>query len=185
MYEKYKTAQKKFWHPMSSSAPAHRAKTLIIARGDGNYITDIDGQRMLDGVGGLWNVNIGHNRASVKAAIAAQLDELAYYQTLVRNSHDLQQQSANVADEIAQVLVALQFQDRVSQMLTLITRDLDKLQQQLDERQASSLSGHTLSPMVSDRWLQELSTAYTMPEQHAIHGGNTHAKSDDSEITFF
>ncbi len=87
MYEKYKTAQKKFWHPMSSSAPAHRAKTLIIARGDGNYITDIDGQRMLDGVGGLWNVNIGHNRASVKAAIAAQLDELAYYQTFDGIAH--------------------------------------------------------------------------------------------------
>jgi len=106
-------------------------------------------------------------------------------QTIVRNSHDLQQQSANVADEIAQVLVALQFQDRVSQMLTLITRDLGKLQQQLDERQASSLSGHALTPMVSDRWLQELSTAYTMPEQHAIHGGKTHAKADASEITFF
>ena len=106
-------------------------------------------------------------------------------QTIVRNSHDLQQQSANVADEIAQVLVALQFQDRVSQMLTLITRDLDKLQQQLDERQASSLSGHALTPMVSDRWLQELSTAYTMPEQHSIHGGKTHAKADSSEITFF
>ena len=106
-------------------------------------------------------------------------------QTIVRNSHDLQQQSANVADEIAQVLVALQFQDRVSQMLTLITRDLDKLQQQLDERQASSLSGHALTPMVSDHWLQELSTAYTMPEQHSIHGGKTHAKADASEITFF
>ncbi|MCK1783281.1 MULTISPECIES: methyl-accepting chemotaxis protein [Pseudomonas] len=106
-------------------------------------------------------------------------------QTIVRNSHDLQQQSANVADEIAQVLVALQFQDRVSQMLTLITRDLGKLEQQLDERQASSLSGHALTPMASDRWLQELSTAYTMPEQHAIHGGNTHAKADASEITFF
>ena len=106
-------------------------------------------------------------------------------QTIVRNSHDLQQQSANVADEIAQVLVALQFQDRVSQMLTLITRDLDKLQQQLDERQASSLSGHALTPMASDHWLQELSTAYTMPEQHSIHGGKTHAKADSSEITFF
>jgi methyl-accepting chemotaxis protein len=106
-------------------------------------------------------------------------------QTIVRNSHDLQQQSANVADEIAQVLVALQFQDRVSQMLTLITRDLGKLEQQLDERQASSLSGHALTPMASDRWLQELSTAYTMPEQHAIHGGKTHAKADSSEITFF
>jgi len=87
MYEQYKTAQKKFWHPMSSAAPTQRMKTLIIAKGDGNYITDIDGQRMLDGVGGLWNVNVGHNRASVKAAIAAQLDELAYYQTFDGIAH--------------------------------------------------------------------------------------------------
>lgn len=87
MYEHYKTAPKKFWHPMSSSAPANRSKTLIIARGDGNYITDIEGHRMLDGVGGLWNVNVGHNRASVKAAIAAQLDELAYYQTFDGIAH--------------------------------------------------------------------------------------------------
>ncbi|WP_236184687.1 aminotransferase class III-fold pyridoxal phosphate-dependent enzyme [Pseudomonas protegens] len=87
MYQKYKTAEKKFWHPMSSSAPAHRAKTLIIASGDGNYVTDIDGQRLLDGVGGLWNVNVGHNRPSVKAAIAAQLDELAYYQSFDGIAH--------------------------------------------------------------------------------------------------
>jgi methyl-accepting chemotaxis protein len=106
-------------------------------------------------------------------------------QTIVRSSHDVQQQSANVADEIAQVLVALQFQDRVSQMLTLITHDLGKLQQQLDERHALSLSGHALAPMTSDRWLHELSTAYTMPEQHAIHDGKPHAKADANEITFF
>ncbi|WP_460136766.1 methyl-accepting chemotaxis protein [Pseudomonas sp. S1_E04] len=106
-------------------------------------------------------------------------------QTLVRNSHDLQQQNANVANEIAQVLVALQFQDRVSQMLTLVTGDLGKLQQQLSERHDASLSGQALTPMVSERWLRELSTAYTMPEQHAIHGGKTHAKADASDITFF
>ncbi|WP_040267172.1 methyl-accepting chemotaxis protein [Pseudomonas rhodesiae] len=106
-------------------------------------------------------------------------------QSVVANNHDLQQQNANVADEIAQVLVALQFQDRVSQMLTLITGDLDKLRQQLSERQASSLSGNAHAPMLSERWLQELSTAYTMPEQHAIHGGKTHAKADASDITFF
>ena len=106
-------------------------------------------------------------------------------QSIVGNSHDLQQQNANVAGEIAQVLVALQFQDRVSQMLTLITGDLDKLQRQLDERHEASLSGAALTPMRSDRWLQELSTAYTMPEQHAIHGGKPHAKAQASEITFF
>jgi len=106
-------------------------------------------------------------------------------QSIVRTSHDLQQQSATVADEISQVLVALQFQDRVSQMLALITGDLDKLQQQLKDRHASSLTGHNLVPMVSERWLQELSKAYTMPEQQAIHGGKTHVKTDVSEITFF
>lgn len=111
MYEKYKTAQKKFWHPMSSSAPAHRAKTLIIARGDGNYITDIDGQRMLDGVGGLWNVNIGHNRASVKAAIAAQLDELAYYQTFDGIAHP---RVFDLAERLTSMFAQEQMTDRKS-----------------------------------------------------------------------
>ncbi|MFS2158852.1 methyl-accepting chemotaxis protein [Pseudomonas sp. Pseusp122] len=106
-------------------------------------------------------------------------------QTIVHNSQNLQQQSAAVAHEIAQVLVALQFQDRVSQMLTLITRDQSKLQQQLTERHELSRGGDVLSPMASDRWLQELSTTYTMPEQHAIHSGTPHAKADASEITFF
>jgi len=102
-------------------------------------------------------------------------------QTIVRNSRDLQQQSASVADEIAQVLVALQFQDRVSQMLTVITHDQGRLQQQLGEHH----DGRVVAPLAGDRWLQELSTAYTMPEQHSIHGGKTHAKADSSEITFF
>lgn len=106
-------------------------------------------------------------------------------QSIVGNSHDLQQQNANVAGEIAQVLVALQFQDRVSQMLTLITSDLGKLQQQLGERQEASLSGGVLMPMRGDQWLQTLATGYTMPEQHAIHGGKAHAKAQASEITFF
>ncbi|MEJ2633598.1 MAG: aminotransferase class III-fold pyridoxal phosphate-dependent enzyme [Acidihalobacter sp.] len=87
MYAKYKMAQKKFWHPMSSAAPANNRNTLVIARGEGNYVTDIDGNRLLDGLGGLWNVNVGHNRPEVKAAIAAQLDELAYYQTFDGIAH--------------------------------------------------------------------------------------------------
>lgn len=102
-------------------------------------------------------------------------------QTVVRNSRDLQQQSASVADEIAQVLVALQFQDRVSQMLTLITHDQSRLQQQLGEHH----EGGVITPLAGDRWLQELSTAYTMPEQHAIHGGKPLSKADTNDITFF
>ena len=73
----YKTAPKRFWHPMGSARQDPSQDTLIIRSGDGNYVTDVDGNRLLDGVAGLWNVNVGHNRPTVKAAIAEQLDELA------------------------------------------------------------------------------------------------------------
>ena len=79
-YEKYKTADKNFWHPMGPAGLVNDRGTLIIASSDGNYVTDVDGHRTLDGVGGLWNVNVGHNRESVKQAIHKQMDELAYYQ---------------------------------------------------------------------------------------------------------
>lgn len=87
MYEKYKSAQKHFWHPMGAPTPGNKGETLIIVSSDGNYVTDVDGNRLLDGVGGLWNVNIGHNRAEVKEAIKAQMDELGYYQTFDGIAH--------------------------------------------------------------------------------------------------
>ncbi|MEX1146834.1 MAG: aminotransferase class III-fold pyridoxal phosphate-dependent enzyme [Sphingomonadales bacterium] len=67
------------WHPMT---PPHRLQMhppLIITQGEGVYVTDIDGRRYVDAVGGLWCVNVGHNRTEVKQAIAAQLDQIAYY----------------------------------------------------------------------------------------------------------
>lgn len=83
----YQKRQKRFWHPMSSTAAGHSGATLVIARGDGNYVFDVEGNRLLDGVGGLWNVNVGHNRPEVKAAITRQLDEIAYYQTFDGVAH--------------------------------------------------------------------------------------------------
>ncbi len=67
------------WHPM---VPPHRLEQvppLIIAKGEGVYVTDVDGRRYIDGIGGLWCVNVGHNRPEVKEAIRKQLDQIAYY----------------------------------------------------------------------------------------------------------
>ncbi|MEK6352200.1 MAG: aspartate aminotransferase family protein [Burkholderia cenocepacia] len=83
----YQKRQKRFWHPMSSAAAGHTTPTVVIERGDGNYVYDVDGHRMLDGVGGLWNVNVGHNRPEVKSAIARQMDKLSYYQTFDGVAH--------------------------------------------------------------------------------------------------
>ena len=45
-------------HPMAHQAPLQdKTPPKIISSGEGVYVTDVDGNRMVDGVGGLWNVN--------------------------------------------------------------------------------------------------------------------------------
>jgi len=58
-----------------------------IISGDGVYLKDDMGNSLLDGVAGLWCVNVGHNRPEMKRAITAQLDELEYYTLFDGNSH--------------------------------------------------------------------------------------------------
>lgn len=106
-------------------------------------------------------------------------------QAIVDTSSSLQQQSESVATEIAGVLVALQFQDRVAQMLTLVNNDLRKLHEHVAERQQLSRAGGTPQPIIADTWLEQLASTYTMPEQHAIHQGKPLVSSTSSEITFF
>ena len=70
---------KPIWHPMAHPAEMRANPPKIIMKGDGVHVTDIDGQRVLDAVGGLWNVNLGYSCDPIKQAIAAQLDALPYY----------------------------------------------------------------------------------------------------------
>lgn len=74
-----KPAQK-FWNPMVHPGDPSAKNGIVIVKGDGNYVQNQEGQWLVDGVGGLWNVNVGHNRSEVKQAITAQLDELEYFQ---------------------------------------------------------------------------------------------------------
>jgi adenosylmethionine-8-amino-7-oxononanoate aminotransferase len=74
-------------HPMVDPKIARAQPPLIIARGDGVYVYDIDGKRYLDTVAGLWNVNIGHNRSEVKRAITEQLERIAYYSSFINTSN--------------------------------------------------------------------------------------------------
>lgn len=67
------------FHPMIHPVMSAEHPPQIITEGDGCYVTDIDGNRLVDGLGGLWNVNVGHNRTEVKAAISAQMDKISYY----------------------------------------------------------------------------------------------------------
>ncbi|HLI15221.1 MAG TPA: aspartate aminotransferase family protein [Acidimicrobiales bacterium] len=50
----------------------------VIVRGEGCYVYDDRGRRFLDGLSGLFCVNIGHGRSDIAAAAAKQMQTLAY-----------------------------------------------------------------------------------------------------------
>ncbi len=67
------------WHPMAHPADSLANPPTIVTGAKGVRITDVDGHEVVDGVGGLWNVNLGFSCQPIKDAIAAQLDRLPYY----------------------------------------------------------------------------------------------------------
>ena len=77
-----------FWHPMTHPAESHRNPPTIVTGASGVRIKDVDGHEVVDGVGGLWNVNLGFSCDPVKKAIADQLDRLPYYSTFRGTTND-------------------------------------------------------------------------------------------------
>ncbi|MBL9062864.1 aminotransferase class III-fold pyridoxal phosphate-dependent enzyme [Tabrizicola sp.] len=76
------------WHPMTAPSDSLKNPPAIITGAHGTRIVDIDGHEVVDGVGGLWNVNLGYSCQPVKDAIAAQLDALPYYSIFRGTSND-------------------------------------------------------------------------------------------------
>ena len=72
---------KHMWHPMANAGEMRANPPKVISRAEGVHITDIDGHRVVDAVGGLWNVNLGYSCDPVKQAITDQLADLPYYST--------------------------------------------------------------------------------------------------------
>ena len=105
---------------------------------------------------------------------------------LSQSSEALRQQGQSVGAEVAEVLVSLQFQDRVSQVLGHVVGDMEKLKCRIAEKEAQAAVGEVPSPIDASVWLDELSRTYTVPEQHEIHqGGEVQHAGGNSEITFF
>jgi adenosylmethionine-8-amino-7-oxononanoate aminotransferase len=72
-------------HPLHH--PMDHAEPMIYVRGRGAVITDASGREYIDGLAGLWNVNVGHGREELAEAAAAQMKELAYCSGYVGSSN--------------------------------------------------------------------------------------------------
>lgn len=71
----------RFWHPFADMAAVRTAGEVSIVRGDGCHVWDADGRRYLDATASLWYCNVGHGRAEIAEAVAAQMRELEAYST--------------------------------------------------------------------------------------------------------
>ena len=76
------------WHPMAHQGECKANPPVIVTGAQGVRITDVDGHEVVDGVGGLWNVNLGFSCQPVKDAIAEQLDRMPYYSIFRGTTND-------------------------------------------------------------------------------------------------
>ncbi len=68
-------------HPFTVHHDLARRGSRVVVRAEGAWIETADGRRLLDGMAGLWCVNVGYGREELVRAGCAQLAELPYYNT--------------------------------------------------------------------------------------------------------
>lgn len=77
-----------YLHPFTDHKElGEKGGTRIITRADGVYIYDSDGQQILDGMAGLWCVNLGYGRQELVDAATRQMQELPYYNSFFQCTH--------------------------------------------------------------------------------------------------
>jgi adenosylmethionine-8-amino-7-oxononanoate aminotransferase len=66
------------WHPFTQMKDYLQQKPLIIQRGTGSYLYDIEGKRYLDGVSSLWVTIHGHRKKQIDTAIISQVKKISH-----------------------------------------------------------------------------------------------------------
>ena len=73
-------SQPVMWNSFANMA-SYASRALTIVRGEGATVFDAAGRPYLDALASLWYCNVGHGRAELADAAAAQMRQLAGYQT--------------------------------------------------------------------------------------------------------
>jgi methyl-accepting chemotaxis protein len=105
---------------------------------------------------------------------------------ILLSAQQLEQESAHVQNDIGEILVNLQFQDRVSQVLINVTDNMQKLRAVINEQKHCLQTHKNIEPINIAEWLTSLNKTYTKLEQAAIHQGNHGASmQNQTEVTLF
>jgi adenosylmethionine-8-amino-7-oxononanoate aminotransferase len=74
-----RAARDHLWMHFTRLSSYEKADVPIIVRGEGAYVYDVHGRKYLDGLAGLFTVQVGHGRRELADAAAMQASELAYF----------------------------------------------------------------------------------------------------------
>jgi putrescine---pyruvate transaminase len=66
-------------HPFTDHSQLHEVGTHIVVKGEGCYFHDESGRRILDGLAGLWCVNVGYGSKAIARAVSEQIERMPYY----------------------------------------------------------------------------------------------------------
>ncbi len=76
-----------YLHPFTDHHDLGQKGARIITRAEGVYVYDSEGNQILDGMSGLWCVNLGYGRQDLIEAGCRQLQELPYYNSFFQTAH--------------------------------------------------------------------------------------------------
>ncbi len=109
-------------------------------------------------------------------------------QRLSNSAELLQKESTGIRHEISDVLVSLQFQDRVSQILAQVKNNMDGLHHHLLDCQQNKAAGQP-ARIDAKAWLSKMENGYATQEQRQNHRGATQpnhsSQAAEHEIQFF
>ena len=133
--------------------------------------------------------SVSQEESSLAVSQATIATVLADFKTVIdvfqHSSEVLKDESVGIQSQINQALVAFQFQDRVSQILTQVIKNMELMPAVLNESQQSYAATGALQVADAQRVLTELQKTYVMADQHTVHQGGKVAQQAASDISFF
>ena len=74
-------------HPFTADGALAKKGARIMTRAQGVWLHDSEGNKIIDGMAGLWCVNVGYGRKDLAEVAKNQIEELTYYNTFFQTSH--------------------------------------------------------------------------------------------------
>ena len=76
-----------YLHPFTDHGALRERGVRVMVRGDGIHVWDSDGNQIIDGMSGLWCVNVGYGRATIADAVARQMAALPFYNSFFNTTN--------------------------------------------------------------------------------------------------